>query len=362
MANNEYLNKNFLDSYGTKWLFDILTPNDSSLIFSSINDESIIIDNNTKIVPVWNNGNEILNTLHTASQSEPNFKDYTLTVYSYDSCSNDVKEFMIEYGHKDGYGTSYDYFTEKTETKGIYKKYSRLLEDSSSLEFDQIYALKFNKKDFQDSLYSEFFSIKLTNPITNSIYSDIINYEYFVSQSSYEIQDHTVFNLVSGSLENGIYYQNGLPIFFGKLYPKHGVVLFNPTTLDNYLNFNTNTTPDVNGKNAEKMYLSISGSIHNMNSNIYGYWSLINAKAVNSLMKFNISIPQSSFNYSTNPSFYDNAGKIKTKQFASDPVTYFTTIGFYNTKYELLAIAKFSKPFKKTFIEPYSFDVTLEIK
>lgn len=362
MANNEYLNKNFLDNYGTQWLFDVLTPNNASLVFSPIPEETVIFDNNIKTVPVWNNGNEILNNIHTASQIEPNYMDYILNVYSYDSCSNDVKEFTIEYGHKDGYGTIYDYFTEKTETKGIYTKYARLLEDSSSLEYDDIYAMQFNKKHFQESLYSEFFSIKLTNPFTQSIYSDIINYEYFVSESAYETVNYEYVNLVSGSLESGIYYENGNPIFFGKLYPKYGVVLFNPNMLDIYLSFSTNKTPDSNGKNAERMYLSISGSIHNMNSNIYGYWAIINAKATAPLMKFNILIGQSQFNYSSNPSFYTDTGKLKNAQFAADPVTYFTTIGFYNKKYELLAIAKFSKPFKKTFIEPYSFDVTLEIK
>ena len=93
MANNEYLNKNFLDSYGTKWLFDILTPNSGSLIYTAITDESVDIQNKIKTTPAWNNGEVILSSVHTASQIEPNYKDYSLNVYSYDSCSVETKQF-----------------------------------------------------------------------------------------------------------------------------------------------------------------------------------------------------------------------------------------------------------------------------
>lgn len=363
MANNEYLNKNFLDSYGTKWLFDILTPNSGSLIFTAITDESIEIQNRIKITPAWNNGDTILASLHTSSQVEPNYKDYSLNVYSYDSCSIETKQFTIEYGHKNGYGTTYDYITQKTETKAIYKKYENLLEDSNSFSYRHLFAIKFNDIiETQDELYGEYFSLKLANPYTSSNYSSLINYDFFASQSSYEYEQHNIVTLVSGSLENGIYYENGNPLIFGKLYTNQSIVILDAEKLNEYINLQIQETPDLNESNTEKLYLSISSSINNMNTGLYSYWSLVNFKRTNTVLNIPLLIPATSFNYSTNPSFYNDMGKIKTAEFVNSPTTYFTTLGLYNNKYELLAVAKFSRPFKKTFTEQYVFDINLEIK
>jgi hypothetical protein len=363
MSSNEYLNKNFLDSYGTKWLFDILTPNSGSFVFTAIPDESVDIQNKIKITPAWNNGEIILTAIHTGSQSEPNYKDYSLNVYSYDSCSIETKQFTIEYGHKNGYGTSYDYATQKTETKAIYKKYQHILEDSASFTYNHIFAIKFNDiNETQDSLYSEFFSLKLANPYTSSQYSTLINYDYFASQSSYDYTQHPVVTLVSGSLENGIFYENGSPIIFGKIYTDQSIVILDADKLNTYVKLEIQDLPDTNEKNTEKLYLSISSSISNMNSDLYSYWALINLKRINTVLNIPILISATSFNYSTNPTFYNDFGKIKTADFVNNPTTYFTTLGLYNSKYELLAVAKFSRPFKKTFTEQYVFDINLEIK
>lgn len=361
MANNEYLNKNFLDNYGTSWLFDILTPNSGSFVFKNIDDDSIQIVNKSKNIPIWNNNQPILSYVYTASQSEPNYKDYTLNVYSTKSCGTQTKEFTIEYGHRTGYGTTYDYITEKTETKAIYQKYKHLLNDDVYNEYDQIYAIKFNKFGVQDEIYSDYFTIKLTNPYTSSLYSSLINYNYFLSQSSYDIINQEVVDLVSGSLENGIYYENASPIKFGRLYPKQSIVILNPDILNQYLNLGIQTNFDSNEKNAEKLYFSISESIFNMNKQDYKYWGLINATFIKNVINFPVLIPTNYFNYTNNPTYHYEIGKVKNLEFVKDPTSYFTTIGFYNNKYELLAVAKLSKPFKKTFTEQYVFDVNIEI-
>ena len=53
------------------------------------------------------------------------------------------------------------------------------------------------------------------------------------------------------------------------------------------------------------------------------------------------------FNYSNNPTFLVD-GLVRTP---GNPITYVTTIGLYNDSNELLAIAKLSKPVKKSFNE-----------
>ena len=59
-------------------------------------------------------------------------------------------------------------------------------------------------------------------------------------------------------------------------------------------------------------------------------------------------------NYSNNPTFVSSSsnpveqGKLLNSCFQKEPVTYVTSVGLYNDKRELLAIAKLSKPIKKT--------------
>jgi hypothetical protein len=54
--------------------------------------------------------------------------------------------------------------------------------------------------------------------------------------------------------------------------------------------------------------------------------------------------------YSNNPTFVSDTstGKLLNTCFQKEPVTYVTSVGLYNNKRELLAIAKLSKPIKKT--------------
>lgn len=57
----------------------------------------------------------------------------------------------------------------------------------------------------------------------------------------------------------------------------------------------------------------------------------------------------SEFNYSTNPTFQDSNDYVRFTDWVNNPVTYITTIGFYNDNGDCLAVAKLPKPFKKNF-------------
>jgi hypothetical protein len=363
MTLDGYNNKEFLDQYGLNWLFDFLTPTNETAVYIPVNDELIEYDTTKKIIPVWNNGQAILSNIFTESiDSESTIFDYSLNVFSTKSCGDVFKEFTVEYGNIDGLATTTAYTTEKTETKAIYRKYQSIFGENEIEDYSHLYALKFHKSSSQDSLYSELFEIKLTNPATRSQYSDLVNLEYFQSQSRYELQPREIYNIVSGSLEHGIYYQNGSPIYFGKLYPKQAIAVFNGDALNTYINFNSQTGSGVSGRNAERFYKSISGSINNFNTKQYKYWAYVHAVIERQIMTMPIRVTPEQANYTTNPTYYDEYGRIRTNQFINDPNTYFTSIGFYNSKYELLAVAKLSKPFIKNFNETYMFQINLELK
>ena len=75
--------------------------------------------------------------------------------------------------------------------------------------------------------------------------------------------------------------------------------------------------------------------------------SFNNSTEINSTIYF-CRLPVNKFNYSSNPS-YTNGSKMVVKNDASDlPVAYATTVGLYNARNELLAVAKLSEPLKKT--------------
>lgn len=68
----------------------------------------------------------------------------------------------------------------------------------------------------------------------------------------------------------------------------------------------------------------------------------------------------SEYNYSTNPSFSNNKDIVRFIDWHDNPITYITTIGFYNNNGDCLAVAKLPKPFKKDFHT--AFSTTVEFK
>jgi hypothetical protein len=67
------------------------------------------------------------------------------------------------------------------------------------------------------------------------------------------------------------------------------------------------------------------------------------------------------YNYSNNPTFSNaSTGVLVQSEFKNDPKVYITTIGLYNDSNELLAVAKLSKPVRKSFDEEVLLRVRLD--
>lgn len=74
--------------------------------------------------------------------------------------------------------------------------------------------------------------------------------------------------------------------------------------------------------------------------------SFNNTTEINSTIYF-CRVPHNKFNHSANPT-YLSSSQIRVKSVATDPpVAYITTVGLYNSKQELMAIAKLSEPLRK---------------
>ena len=67
------------------------------------------------------------------------------------------------------------------------------------------------------------------------------------------------------------------------------------------------------------------------------------------------------FNYSNNPTFFNaDNGSLVQSDFRNSPKVYVTSVGLYNDQNELLAVAKLSKPVRKSFDEEVLLRVRLD--
>ena len=67
------------------------------------------------------------------------------------------------------------------------------------------------------------------------------------------------------------------------------------------------------------------------------------------------------YNYSNNPSYVTGSlGQLLYSSFKNDPQTYITSVGMYNNRRELLAVAKLSQPLLKNFTREALIKVKLD--
>ena len=196
--------------------------------------------------------------------------------------------------------------------------------------------------------------------------------------------------IVSGSLTAGIYLENNLPIVYGKIYYNQGLVILDADKIGSLLNLSLDTGSNSASNNSLRLYKSIQAALKyfiivttgtSTSPVIPGIPYQIYAYAENQLTTPKLNIKQEinsvfytcklddfEFNYSTNPTYYDETdGSMTIKKFytgSSDffikPETYVTSIGLYDSTYNLLAIAKLSKVQRKSFNNSLIINVRLD--
>jgi hypothetical protein len=65
-----------------------------------------------------------------------------------------------------------------------------------------------------------------------------------------------------------------------------------------------------------------------------------------------VRVKNQEFNYSNNPTYIQtgsNVGKLRFDTFIENPITFITSVGLYDESNELLAVAKLSQPYAKSF-------------
>lgn len=338
--------------------------------FDTVND---IISKQTEIVSatVWSTGAAGLGTMFTSSAQTTDQRRYYVDILNATpSDSTSATQFSIAYGHALGSGSQSVGQLNDSPSRAIYGQYRQLLLSPEDTRFttegsgstDSIYVINFKRSLLKERLDPGNFELPLatmTNAtdITNKTGSltasgSVITLIDDSSEASAKIgESGRVYSIVSGSINGGIYKVGGKSVYYGLAYPDYGTLILDGKMLDQQLNFRTNTGSSSEGNNHFSLFHSISGSgvqTNPLTADKYVFLARNTEKITST--HFFVRIKNAEYNFSNNPSYVTGSvGQIREKSFIDDPKTYVTTIGLYNNRLELLAVAKLSKPLLKSF-------------
>jgi hypothetical protein len=337
--------------------------------FDQLND---VVSNQTEVVTagLWSDNLASLTTYFTSSaQTTTQRKYYVDVLQETPSAEGAATQFSLAFGHALGSGSDSQGQLNDSPSKAIYSQYRQLLLTPGDTRFttagsgstDYIYVVNFKRNRLKERLDAGNFELPLrmisgSRP-TNATGSVEISGSTIVtliddsSLATAAVGDSgKVYNIVSGSLNGGV-YNSAAPVYYGLAYPDHGVLVLDGKMLDQQLNFQTVTGSSVEGNNHFALFHSISGSALLTNpatSDPYGFLARSSEKVTST--HYFVRIKNAEYNFSNNASYVTGSvGQIAQTSFIGDPKTYITTVGLYNDSQELLAVAKLSKPLLKSF-------------
>ena len=333
-------------------------------------DQTDKVSNQVQIVTggIWSTGVASLITHFTSStQTTIQRRYYADVLNAIPGLTGSVTNYAVSYGNANGSGSSAQGQLSDSPSKAIYSQYRQLLLGPTDSRFttpgsgstDSIYVITFKRSQLKERLDIGNFEVPLANitsRATNASGSVAVGSTVFTVIDDSSIGTSTtgdfgrVYKLVSGSIADGV-YNSTAPVYYGLVYPDYGAIVFDGNVLDQKLGFATNKTSNSEGCNHFALFRSISGSSLVTNpstSDKYGFLAR-NSEKVTSTHYF-VRVKNSEYNFSNNPSFVTGStGTFAQASFVNDPKVYITSIGLYNDRQELLAIAKLSKPVLKTY-------------
>ena len=328
-----------------------------------------------------------LQVFYTSSTATAIQNTYFREIYS--DTSNTYPQFSVAYGNYNGSGSSdlTGNLNNDTPSRAIYKQYAQLLLPPTDTRFtingtdtDHIYVINFNRARFREKLDPGNLEINLAklsgSAFANNVHTGsnvrvlptaqgggVIRLIDDSSTASPSIGEAgQVYNIVSGTIDDGtVIFNSSAPVYYGLMYPQFGIAILNADTLNSNVGFNTVTGSGVQGDNAIKIITSLSASVAlgAPAGDDYGLQAR-SSEQVKSTYYFT-RVKNGEYNYSNNPTFTSGSlGALRYSTFISDPQTYITTVGLYNDRRELLAVAKLSRPLLKSFTREALIKVKLD--
>jgi len=338
---------------------------------------------------LWSGNVGNLTSFFTSSAQNSTQKRYYYEVFNSASgdCGSEA-QFSVAWGHKQGSGSADEGGQiNDTPSRAIYGQYRQLLLEPGTERFvingtatDQIYVINVNRARMRESLDEGNIEVNLQrlsgsqwlagggaqNAWTGS------NVRVFPTQAVLRLIDDSnvasatittageVYNIVSGTIEDGI-YNSSAPHYYGLLYKRHGTIILDGNLLDKSSSFLTVTGSEIPGDNAFKLFLAVSGAAKytDASGDILGFQGRSSEKVKSS--HYFVRVKNQDYNFTNNPTFVTGSeGDLAEPTMIGDPTVYVTTVGLFNDAKELLAVAKTSKPLKKKFNSEMLLKVKLD--
>lgn len=349
-------------------------------IFTRFDMASDVIENQKTEVTtgVFSGNAATMSAAYTSSAQSVSSKKYFYDVWNGTSSTSE-SQFAVAYGHRLGSGSSAEGTLNDSATRAVYSQYRLLLLEptdttftfANSIDSNSVYFVNYTRSRIKEKLDAGTWELSLAqlsgSNFANNVHTgsnvQINNpspaFITLIDDSSNTstttvVNGSRVFNIVSGSLINGI-YSSSSPVYYGLAYPDLGILALNADVLDVSASFNTVTGSNIAGDNAFKLFTAISGAMSA--GSTYAAQGR-SAESVSSTHYF-VRVKNAEYNFSNNPTFVTGSvGEIAQATFIGDPKVYITTVGMYNDRQELLAVGKLSQPIKKTF----SNEVLIKVK
>jgi hypothetical protein len=348
----------------------------SGRIFTPFNQSTDIVSNQKTLVTtgLFTDASASMATMFTSSAQSATAKQYYYAVYKDNTTSNinANSQFSVAYGHRLGSGSFSAGQLNDSATKAVYSQYKQLLLNPGDTTFtfgtsgnsDEIYIVNFDRSRLRDRLDPGNWQFSLGqlsgSSVANNVHTGsnvklannprvitLIDDSGDTDQSVGFSAAGRVYNIISGSLNDGGYIVNNDYVYYGLAYPDMGMLILDGNMLDASASFNSVTGSAIAGDNAWKLYTSVSGAM-TINSTVNSFQAR-NSEVINSTHYF-VRVKNGEYNFSNNPSFTTGSvGEFSQATFIGDPKTYITSVGMYNDNQELLAVAKLSKPVQKSF-------------
>jgi len=352
-------------------------------------DDSLTWPQTSLVDDFWDLTGSVANPSYGTSEYDVKRTMYYTNLYpSQTDHANSNPYLSVTYGHVGGDVGSGSFNTETASikvspTKAIYNQYKNLLLGSSDVDgvftlisgsttvsADDIWVINMSAYKMKDKIDQGFIQFTLSGSGDKSL--------TLIDNSRYLTQAQSVYQLISGSLDNlpsQPTYQ-GLGLF----YPNNGIIVLNASLVAEKLGLTGNngagyqtggpgtdgTWPYTSGSNNGSYtynHKTLAAALESANANIQ-----IRKSEYVPARHYFIRVKNRDFNYSNNPTYvYDGTdgihskGTIFNEDFINDPKTYITTVGLYNDKNELVAVAKLSRPAVKSFDQELVIKVRLDM-
>ena len=297
-------------------------------------------------------------------------------------------QFAVAYGNSNGSGSApiSEYASEgMTPTKTVYQQYRNLLLAPG----DEHFTITSGGTTFNET--GSFFI-----NVNRQRYKERVdpgNWELTISSSTFGFPGQTnrggLYTLTDDSAVNSATLGDAGALYkvitgslgttdasatqYGWFYPDMGVIMLSPRAFDysgshevNYCWCPGVANLDVGSSNVNNVvndmvgFFTSSVSVGSGNSATSASFQARSAEKVYATHYF-IRLKNAEYNFSNNPSFTSGSqGAFAHPSMYRDPKVYITTVGLYNDRNELLAIAKLSKPLLKSFTREALIRVKLE--